>query len=338
MNRIYIILVTILLSLTFFSCQSIRIIEIETINPSVVTFPQDVKTVMIVNNSAQQPDNIGHSSLGPRVVDTLRSVSADSMAYIYCMALGKALIGSPRFDDVRMCDDTLRRDSSFYRVRPFTFADVETFCSDYGVDALISLDKLFAETIFFDSRNNVNSAISVEISGELRVFWPGQKEVYTIPVSDSLNWYSTYDSELLLESDVRIAMLYLSEHMGREAHVNFVPHWSDDQRWYYTNMSSEWKSGTAYVRAEKWAEAINIWEPLYNKANKWKHKAKLSSNIALCYEMISDLGKAIKYAEFSYDLFKENDKEDSPYTNLQNLYIESLKKRKDADMTLSKQF
>ena len=346
MNRTCLFFVTALVSFLFFSCRSMRVIEIETYNPSAITFPPEVKTVMIVNNSAQQPDGVGHSYKSNTKGDSLLYVSVDSMAYHFCTSLGKAIAETPFFYDVRMCNDTLRIDSSFYNVRPFTVNNIKAFCDDYDVDALITLDKLFLKTVFYDkdmTGMHMCSAVTAEISGELRALWPGQKEAYSVPFTDSLAWFldegvfSEAVVKALTVSDVQSAMLYLSDFTGRKMHVNFTPHWAEDKRWYYTNISSEWKSGTVYANAKKWGEAVKIWESLYRKSTKWKQKARLLSNIALCNEMVGNFEKASEYAEMSYALFRENDKENSYYSNLQKTYIDILQQRKSMDRMLSKQ-
>ena len=347
MKRTCLLFVAIAVSFLFFSCQSIRIIDIETYNPSAITFPQEVKTVMIVNNSAQQPDAIGHRYLSDSKRDSVMTIPADSMAYYFCMSLGKAMVESPRFYDVRICEDTLRRDSLFYDIKPFTLNEAEYFCDDYGVDALISLDKLFFTTVFSEyTMSNfavADKTISVQISGELRALWPGQKEVYAIPFVDSLYWNfekNIFYNDVLgffFEPDVRFAMLYLSDITAQKMQVNFIPFWSEDRRWYYSSITSEWRRGSAFAAAEKWKEAAKVWEPLYEKTKKLKQKARLASNIALCNEMTGDFKKAIEYAELSYGFFKEYGDDNNPYTQIQNNYIDVLKKRMESDKVLSKQ-
>ena len=344
MGKRIILLLTILLSLSFFSCSSFRVIDVETHNPSLVTFPKEVQTVMIINNSAQQSDNVGHSYIDANGVLSNKSISMDSMAYFLCMSLGKTIVQSPRFDDVRICEDTIRRDSFFYDIRPIKPADVELYCRDYNVDALISLDKLLITTTDVDAGNVINRFVKVEISGVVRALWVGQKEMYTIPFEDSLAWYMKDDFlyggtlEVLSEPDVKVAMRYASEYIGNSLDISFVPHWTNVKRWYYKNILSDWKRGTVYADAEKWDEARNIWLTLYEKSVKWKHKAQLSSNIALCYEMDGDFDKAIEYAEISYNLYKENaENENDSHTDLQNYYFEALKKRKTDDVKLSEQ-
>ena len=346
MKRKFLLFTAIITSFLFFSCRSFRVIDVETYNPSAITFSPEVKTIMIVNNSAQQPNNIGHRYTNNVKGDSLLSISADSTAYFFCRALGKSMLESTIFNDIRLCEDTLRTDSLFYDVRPFSARKVNVLCDEYGVDGIISLDKLFFSTDykeFMTGRyNELSVTLKMQVSGEVRVLWPGQKEAFVVPFLDSLSWNEEGDLYYeiiyaLQKSEFSNILLYLSEYIGKNMRINFVPFWAQEKRWYYTAITSEWKLGTSYAVAEKWGQAAEIWEPLFVKTNKWKQKARLASNLAVCYEITGDFKKAIEYAEISHSILKENDIVDSPYTAIQNRYVEILKKRIDSDKILTKQ-
>lgn len=345
MKRTCLLFMIVSISFLLFSCHSYRFIGVEAYNPAAITFPPEVKTVMIVNNSAQQPDEVGHRFYSFTKGDSLLSVSTDSMAYRFCMSLARAIAKSPLFDDVRICEDTLRRDSLFYNSVPLTAADVVSFCDDYGVDALITLDKLFFNTVFYETDMAnfiIGNGIRADITGELRVLWPGQKSIYSIPFTDSVwlvneNFLNGEVVEVLSIPDVGQAIQDLSDYTGEQIHAHFVPYWTDDKRWFYTSISSRWKQATVYAAGGNWEAAAKIWEPLFTKAKKWKPKASLASNLALCYEMTGDFNKAVEYAEISYGLFKESVGERSAYTIRQKSYLEVLKKRVIADQVLSEQ-
>ena len=329
-----------------FSCGSFRSMEVETCNPASITFPPEIKTVMIVNNSAQQPDDAGHRYIRNGADDSIKLIPADSAAYDFCLRLGELIALSPVFRDVRLCQDTLRRDSAFYDKRPFSPDEVLAFCEDYGVDALISLQNLVFFTEMHETRLHTyffEAAIKVRLSGEVRVMWPGQKEAYAIPFSDSLRWdwpedfyFDPYE-EAFPEADVQSAMRYLSGVAGEKMHTSFVPYWSQDRRWYYLSVSSEWKRGSAHAAAGKWSEAAAVWEAVLAKASKWKPKARLLSNLALCNEMTGDFEKAAACAAEACRLFETHAGEDDAYTRLQKNYLEILAERAANDRTLSRQ-
>ena len=334
-----------LLVFCFFSCQSYRTIEIGTYNPATITFPPEVKTIMIVNNAAQQPDNsLIQNGVGAEK-DSTFSLSADSMAYLFCLALGKSMTESPVFDDVRLCDDTLRSDSVYIISRPFTPNDVKLFCDEYDVDALITLDKLYFKVFLINQSQNMYfkwSLLTVIVTGELKALCPGYQTALTIPFTDSLQWATEetlYYKEIIefTSEDIQLAMRYLVEYAGEKMNKHYVPYWDSDTRWFYTNISSQWKRASSYAIAENWEEAANEWRPLFDKAKKWKQKAMLASNMALYFEIKGDFQKAIEYAEIANSLLKENTEEDNTLKLRQLSYLEALTKRAENDETLSLQ-
>ncbi|MDR3308410.1 MAG: tetratricopeptide repeat protein [Tannerella sp.] len=328
------------------ACSDMRTITIQTYNPAKITFPEEVRNILIVNNSAQQPDNMAHHYvINDKDVASL-SISADSTAYDFCQSLGCAIAEELQFDDVRICDDTLRTDSLFYNVVPFTGVDVSAMCNKYGVDAIISLDRFVFKTLCNESSGfrMMLCYIKTDLTGEMRVLWPGQTQALTFTFCDSLKWYlaneefvPNVDSLQLKPQDVKQSMHYLADHTGNTIRVNFVPYWKDVNRWYYTSYSSEWKRGTAFARASKWAEATKVWEALLAGTAQKRSKARLLSNLALCYEMNSDFDPAVSFAEQSYNLFIENDGADDHYTILQKQYLDALRARAEADKILTKQ-
>ena len=330
------------------SCQSYRTIGIETYNPSVVTFPPEITTVMIVNNAAQQPDDFGHVFYNLIKPDTTTSfsLSVDSMAYLFCMALGKEMSESPIFDDVRLCEDTLRFDSLFYISKPLTLKEFEALCDEYDVDAIISLDKLyFTSTLQLSSSvlRSQSDFLKVNVFGEMRAFCMGKQVATLFNFMDSISWTPfdlglfLYEKEEITSDDIVHVMRYLSEETGRKMHGYFVPFWSEAERWYYTHFTSEWKRASVYAAAGKWQEAANEWQALYDRTKNGKQKAFLASNLALYHEVTGDFSKAIAYAEIADAFFTKNSPEDDNIRIMQREYLELLKKRLEDNKTLTKQ-
>jgi len=309
-------------------------------NPAIITFPPEIRTVMIVNNAAQQPDNIGHLNYQSNADSTL-SISTDSMAYFFCHALGTAIAESPLYDDVRLCDDAFRSDSIFNMIRPFTASKVEAICDEYDVDALISLDKLYFKTVLFNTLVYRMNFMTVEIIGELRMLYPRSQVAHTVPFTDSIrlsyiDMYYPYYVDFTIQ-DAKDAMRFLSEYTGENMKKYFVPYWISDKRWYYTNISAGWKRAAAYAGSEKWEAAANEWHYLYGATSKWRPKALLASNLALYHEITGDFNKAIEYAEIAYKFFEENVSEDDRHRKKQYEYLELLRERAEDDKKLSQQ-
>lgn len=326
------------------SCSSINYVGIETYNPAEITFPDNVSKILVVNHAVPQPTDVGcQFSLFGVKQDTCR-MKTDSALMDACRGLGKAMVDGAYFDDVLLYHDPVRRDDVYYEDPKMTPSEVSALCRETGADAVVSLDRLLFETkkdVVAFADGFLTGDIGVKMSGVLRSYVPGRENpLATVYVADSLFFSEmAYSLDLLdqvlpsMEDAARIS----GEYLGSKSSPNFVPHWSNDTRWFYTGMGALWKEASAYAQAEKWDKATERWEHLYNKSGNWKTKAKAASNIALGYEMKSELKEAHEWASKSYDLFKKNEGEDSRDANLLQLYVEALLKRIRSDRKLNMQ-
>ena len=126
--------------------------------------------------------------------------------------------------------------------------------------------------------------------------------------------------------------------MGTKATPNFVPHWNNETRWLFKGVGARWKEAAAYVASDKWEDAASRWTYIYERAPSWKERARAASNLALYFEMGTQLQTALEWAEKSYRLFLENEGEEYGYTKMQQFYVNALRGRILANQKLNGQF
>ncbi|MDR1644328.1 MAG: tetratricopeptide repeat protein [Tannerellaceae bacterium] len=327
------------------ACSAVRYIEISACNPSEVTYPPNVRKVLIVNNALpQSPDSGYEFNLMGAVQDTCRA-NADSALFDACRALGAAIVESEFFDDVLLFQEATRRDDASYADVQLSSEDVGALCAETGADAVISFDRLL-----FDMKKEIRAfpegylagSIRIDVKGMVRSYLPGRKNpLLTAFVSDSL-WiedvfsYSLEDLSLSLpapDDALRIA----GNFVGSKISPLFVPHWTNEVRWFFTNNGARWKEATAYAASGKWEKAAERWQYIHDKATRWSDKARSASNLALACEITGQMHKALEWAELAFDLFEKN-KGDDARTREQQLYIEALKQRIANDGKLNLQF
>ena len=330
------------------ACGSVRYIEIETCNPSEITYPESVRKVLIVHNAQAQPPDRGYEFkfLG-LAQDTCRA-NADSALWDACRALGTAIAGSGFFEDVLLFQETTRKDGAYYADVKLSGEEVVSLCEETGADAVISFDRLL-----FDMKKEVNvfmegyvsGTIRVDITGIARSYLPGEMHPgITALASDSIFWseeaYTPEELSLRLPSPDE-ALRIAGNYIGSNLYPVFVPHWKSEIRRYFTGSGARWKEATAYAASQKWEKASERWQYIYNNSSsssRWSDKAKSASNLALACEIGGRMEKALEWAEISCDLFKKNKGEDDPRTNAQQLYAEILRKRIVNDQKLNLQF
>lgn len=327
------------------SCSSMNYVGIETYNPAEITFPGNVGKILVVNNAVHQPDDVGcEFTLFGDKVDTCR-VKADSALFYACSGLGKAMADISFFNDVLLYQDAVRKDDVYYEDKNLTQDQVQELCDETGTDAVVSIDRLLFESkknIMAYAEGYVGGKIQVKISGVVRGYLPGRPNpLATVYVADSVFFNEEAPNLILLDKFLpssENALRASAEYIGMKTSPNFVPHWNNETRWFYTGMGTEWKEASAYAQSGKWEKAVEHWEHLYEKSGGWKAKAKAASNIALGYEMKTKLDEAYEWANKSAELFKKGEGEDGKNTKLLALYVEVLRNRVRSDKKLNMQF
>lgn len=329
----------------FSACSSVNYVGIETYNPAEVTFPENVGRVLIVNNAVPQPADVGYEYNLYGVAQDTCKARADSALFDACRILGESIDKMSFFNDVLLYHLPVRKDNVYYTDAKLTGAEVASLCNETGADAVISVDRLLFDTkkdVMAFSEGYVMGIVNVEIGGMLRSYLPGrEKPLATVYVSDSIYWSeSAYDTAMLNQIllSPENALRAAGEYIGSKVYRNFVPHWEQESRWYYTGVGSVWKEASAYASAEKWDMAAERWRSIYNaRSTSWRGRAKAASNLALSYEMKGHLQEAYDWANKSYKLFNDHNESDKN-TQLLKVYVETLLNRIRSDKKLNLQF
>lgn len=326
----------------FTACSTVKYIGIDTYNPAEVTFPDHVTKILMVNNAVPQPSDRGYElTLLGHPQDTGR-IHTDSALFDACRALGTAMVDAGYFNDVLLYDTAARTDSLYYEDRKMRPEVVTALCKENGADAVISVDRLL-----FDQKRQVTElpegyligAINVQISAVFRSYLPGREvPLATVYAADSLFWAESAPNPHVLDKLLPTAdeaAREAGQYIGLKASPNFVPHWQNETRWYFTGISSAWKEASAYAAGEKWDLAAGRWQRLYDASSGWKAKAKAASNLALAEEMQGNMPKAHEWATLSYELFRQHGGEKDKYTQLLKLYTDALAERIRNDRKLT---
>ena len=339
----------------FLACSPVRYIGIETYNPAAITFPKEVKKVLIVNHAVPQPEVpgcdlvSGKASLSSFSKSPLRGdlegPSADSALFAFCNALGQGIAASPYFEDVRLLEEGYRSDDYFFVDRRLTADDVTLLCDEHGVDAIISLERLMfqiKESVQKTFDFEFNGFIEIDVSGVVRTYLPGRDSpLSSIEITDTIYPQLQFDildvGTAFISADVLLQDV--SKLIAERSLVNFIPYWSEDARWYYVSSDAQWKEAAAFAVADKWERAREKWEILYDHTadSSWKQKARLASNLALSHELTGDFSKALYWATESFRLLKDKLPANDTDFKLQQMYIEVLKFRILADKRLHMQ-
>jgi hypothetical protein len=308
-----------------------RYIGIETFNPATVTYPPEVKKILIVNNAASQPSDTGYDT--------------DSALYSACRSLGNAIAETGFFQDALLFHENTRTDTLFLIDRKLTQNQVASLCEETGADAVIAFDRLLFNMNRVVSKTlgeYVLGMIDMKITGVVRSYLPSRENPQlSILFEDSIFWTEEAPSLTVLDQLLPTTGDALTEagaYIGSKLYAVFVPHWDKDTRWYYTGAGSRWKEASSFAAGEKWENALERWTYLYERTSNVKNKAKLASNIALYHELNSDMTQAGQWAEKSYELLNQNRPANDNLIKLQEVYKNQIQERIQAGKKLNLQF
>lgn len=325
------------------ACSSVRYMSIETYNPATVTFPPDVHKILIVDNTALQPQ-VPFTFHIIKAPDTMK-IASNHVATVFCRTLGETIIESPYFEDVLLYEGRFRTDSLDWSMDAMlTPEEVGQLCDEQDADAIVSLDRLLFsmnESIRKMDDYGFTSGLFLDatVSGILRTYLPERRApLNVIYLSDTV--YSCIVPDVLepfTPEDIHYALTAAFEGLAEKYHTHFVPHWNEDVRWYYVSSAARCKEAAAFMAAGKWDNAASIWEPLYDAASSYKTRARMASNMALCCEMTGNFTKAEEWAERACRHFAEHPADNDRMLGLQKEYLTVLTYRIEAEKKLRKQ-
>ena len=346
-KEVQILLACFLLSVLFTACKSMSYFGIETYTPAEVTFPGNVKAVVIADNALNQPSGFGKET---DVADEKRNdnpVDTDSITYFAAQALAKTLYDSKFFDHVMLYKDPVRTQGPFYSDVKLLPEQVSLISGRTNADAVISIDRLLfnAEKELISLENNYElGGMIIRVSGVLRVYLPDKNEpLSTLYVSDSVKcWIGTGNvpgaDGVNIFSD-KDALRYAVMETLYRTRSRFIPYWTPEERCFYKQVGSRWIEASVYARNEKWDEAAGRWLNIFQSAGKNTTKAMAAYNMALYYELKGDFPEALDWAEKSLSLFEEHYKEKKQHANVKQAksYVDILTKRIEIDKKINVQ-
>jgi len=322
-----------ILLIGFTSCATINFLTIETKEPAAITFPPEVKNILIVDNSISDTTE-------PEEGTDLSIMSNDSAKTVMLNSLKQFMSEEKYFDNVEIYLEKIREDT-LSETRPLTQSKVRALSGKNKADAIISLD-LYMVSAGIESSNVYYfadySLLSAHVGSILRVYEsngtmlsPPVVCIDSLFLEGSENWSRRKNNiqemnGLVSEISVKVADNLTSA---------FVPSWKTQQRWFYSDNSSEMKAAAAYVTEGKWEEAADIWGILYDKENNDKKKLKLASNLALANEYLDNIDHALDWINLAFELIPNKSKSEEAILTVK--YRNSLIDRKEVRAKLFEQ-
>lgn len=280
-----------------FSCSSVSYISMDSLYPSELSFPSDVKKIGVVDNT------VNHDTL---LATGITVGTLEGNGKIMARQLANHIADGDYFDEVILCDSSLRSGGSVNVELKLPQEEVQALVSDLNVDMLVTVDGVCIKTwpdllIYWDAPAPVE-VVAGEISSVISIYMPSRKEPMHLALGaqDTMYW-DLGDSRLTERKLVEEASL----HAASLPMKYLIPQWKAEERFYYSGGGVDMRDAAVCVQENNWAEAFRLWKRAYDSSKvKSKKRMRAALNLALYYEMQSRIPEALDYAKEAMDIAK----------------------------------
>ncbi len=187
---------------------------------------------------------------------------------------------------------------------------VNELCKRHNSDVLVSLDdvSIFNNYETWYDGEQYNGVANISSFHTWTVYDP-MTESHLLHKTD-LDSLQAHDTSYNLERLIRDELPHREEIMetvafaiGENLGKQLVSTWETVYREYYDTGSREMREAASKVKAEKWQEALNIWEKI-QKEGRGKLKARSAFNAAVVYERMGKIDKALLAIQQSVNRYK----------------------------------
>lgn len=265
---------TLLLASLVSSCSSVYmdVVQVEQLMPAVLSIPQDIHRVAVVDRLNLTPSDQEANVLA---YDT----------YELTEELGVQLSNSQYFQDVILCDsDVSHLDREEYKIYPLSQQHVQELAEDLDVDMLVTVESAQAQLLpsYVIPTAAINAVAKVYVPQRPRA-------LHTIHVRDTLTWQEGAYLNLSVKQVKQDAMVITCEKIANQ----LAPFWAPVQRACFKGGSPEMRDGAVMAERGEWEKAQREWLQYKAKA-KGKNLWMVQFNLALALEMQGDTDAALE--------------------------------------------
>ena len=276
------------------SCSTIQDVYFERLQPADVSFPEQIRSVGVVNNMPPVHQDYKH-------VD-YTSASLEGDGDVAAEALAQEVVSVDYFDQVVLYDKRVR-ESAQPLEQLIPKETVDELIRTLDVDMLLSMERVNVElkesTMFIPEIYASVPAVDGVVTSVIRAYISQQEgPLFTIQKKDTLCW------EIVPELTYGDVVKDVSEYAASMPMQYMLPYWKELERRYFDGGNVNMRDAGVYVREQNWDEAYLLWKELYD-TKKGKVKMRAAYNLAVYCERQDDFVRAKEYLDTALSLAPE---------------------------------
>ena len=298
------------------SCDPLKRIRTDVLEPAEIAFPEDVFSV-------------GYLIDEPRIIVNTRANREPGMdaQQQFWTGLMDAAMTSPRFNPrslklIETTNDTVPSDT-------LEWARVKHLTDSLDLDALAVMhlfvlsDSLERQLMYEFATTTFYFIYEVNAKVLWRIYHPAERDVFSeYTYEEEFIWESASEEEhqairnlVDLDRAYRSSAYWSGNDIG---HLMF-PYWEETESIYYGKGSRNFRKASDHVEQNQWEKAIELWTNSFRSTNK-ELARRAAFNIAFACEMLGKIDLAIEWLQRAQDI---------QYNRRASEYLETLQERKE---------
>lgn len=326
------------------SCSSMLYTSVDVLKPARVTFdPKDTR-LLIVNNSVPQPIDYGHRVQYFNERPYLETVNTDSLSLFAIESLAETLAEKEFFSTITIHDQRVNNSKYFFTLTYLPFDTVNALCDRYDSDVILSLDRIKVsdkiDEYYLNEEFEYYTTLEARYETRWSVYVPEKSTFQALTLNDTVFWDVRSPQRkqgVKALPDRYNALIDGALYAGRNAVDKFIPYWTKADRYFFTGGNKKLTQGMDSVTVRNWEGAIAVWNSILESKATSSTKAKVSHNIAVVYEILGDIDKAVEQTDKTLEFLEKSAIANSNTTFTIVAYFDELQKRKQEAELLDKQ-
>lgn len=297
-------------------------VKLTLLRPAVIDVPQHIKTLVIIDRTASPESRVN----ALEEVMTGELMRQDEQAAQNAIeGVVETIQNAPRFKIIRGTERYKGESSGMVFPEALPWRIIQNLCQKYNADGVVAIETLDSDYIVTNTSRKVeeqdkdgNKILVVKHYAEgvatinlgFRMYDPtGQGITDQYHFSETRRWQhsgATPAAAVQGMIDKTASINQTSRYAGNLYGERISPVYYTISRYIYDKpkKNSKLTEGVRKSKVADWDGAIDAWMVAYRKG-KAKHRGRAAYNIAVAYEVLGDLDKALEWSAKAYTEFDE---------------------------------
>lgn len=292
-------------------------------------FPATGESIILVNNSIEQPDTLGayiHYANGK--IHPF-SYAYDSLAVYMINSLGDRFIQNGSFSDVLLYNVPIRKDSR-YKAAPVIDKEQRIQIEqESGAEWILSIDRIIHAVEIKENTlpelNVCTANLKTQITTLLRLYRNSSDSLYGNYIfNDTIHWDATqmtFREAIGQLPTINQCLKETIDELAYRIEERFLPVVREETRFFVVHSTPAMREAQNMIIQKDYDQAQSLWEYTYNRSKSTRIRQYAAYNLAVLAEKLSRYDDAINWINKAIQIDESSQIEDLILTDYKSVLL-----------------